>query len=89
MAYRNGSWGGQMPELNGVRAPDWLHQLRQQIQTLDFELHASVRLLADGEKDPGYLTAFVNAVVTRDKMMARVSSYVAALRKQKPFNPSP
>jgi len=78
-----------MPELNGARAPSWLHQLRQQIRTLDFELHVLLRILAEGEKDPDYLAAFVNAVVTRDKMMARVISYVVSLRKQKPFNPSP
>ena len=81
MAYRNGS-GGEVPELHGVRASNWLHQLRQQIQPLDFRLHVSLRILADGEKNPDFLTAFVNTVVARDKMMARVISYVVALRKQ-------
>ncbi|MBV8361909.1 MAG: hypothetical protein JO189_28840 [Deltaproteobacteria bacterium] len=78
-----------MPELNGARAPGWLHQLRQQIQSLDIELHALLGILIDSEKNPDYLTASVDAVITRGKIMARVISYVIALREQKLFDTSP
>ena len=40
---------GQMPDRNGLRTPNWLREVRQQIQALDLELHAALRILAEGK----------------------------------------
>ena len=74
---------GQMPDRNGLRTPNWLREVRQQIQALDLELHAALRILAEGEMDPEHMTAFLGAAVQRDRMMARVVSYIAELRNHR------
>jgi hypothetical protein len=74
---------GQMPDHNGLRTPNWLREIRQQIQALDLELHAALRILAEGEMDPDHMTAFLGAIVQRDRMMARVVSYTAEVCNQR------
>jgi len=81
MAYSNGA--GRILECNGVGALNWLSQARQQIQVLDYELHASLRILAEGEMDSEQMTAFMGATAQRDRMMARVVSYIAKLHNQR------
>lgn len=81
MAYSNGA--GRILECNGVGALNWLSQARQQIQVLDYELHASLRILAEGEMDSEQMTAFMGATAQRDRMMARVVSYIARLHNQR------
>jgi hypothetical protein len=81
MACLNGA--GRVPEYNGVGAPNWLSETRQQIQVLDYELHASLRSLAAGDMDSEHMTAFMGATARRDRMMARVVSYIAKLHNQR------
>jgi hypothetical protein len=81
MAHLNGA--GRILECNGVGAPNWLSQARQQIQALDYELHASLRILAEGDMDSEHMTAFMAATAQRDRMMARVVSYIAKLRNER------
>jgi anthranilate phosphoribosyltransferase len=63
-------------------APEGLRRLMQQIQVVDYELHAAFRVIARGEMQPEHIAAFMDASVTRDRMMARVLSYVAEMHKQ-------
>jgi hypothetical protein len=81
MAYSNGA--ERIPEPNDAGTLNWLSQVRQQIQVLDYELHSSLRILAEGDMDSEHLTAFMRATAQRDGMMARVVSYVAKLRSQR------
>ncbi|MBV8452372.1 MAG: hypothetical protein JOZ29_08880 [Deltaproteobacteria bacterium] len=74
---------GAGPAHNGSRAAGWVHHVSQQIQALDYELHASLRILANGEMDSEHMTAFMGAVAQRDRMMARVVSYIAELRNRR------
>jgi hypothetical protein len=61
----------------------WLAQFRQEIQTLDYELHASLRILAAGEMDSEHMTAFVAAANRRDRLMARVMSHCGQVLRSK------
>jgi hypothetical protein len=81
MAHLNGA--GRILECNGVGAPNWLSQARQQIQVLDYELHASLRILAESDIDSEHVTAFMAAMAQRDRIMARVVSYIAKMRNQR------
>ncbi|MBV8772200.1 MAG: hypothetical protein JO166_07710 [Deltaproteobacteria bacterium] len=62
----------------------WLVQFRQEIQALDYELHASLRILAAGEMDSEHMTAFVAAANRRDRLMSRVMSYCGQVLRSKP-----
>jgi hypothetical protein len=61
----------------------WLAQFRQEIQALDYELHASLRILAGGEMDSEHMEAFIAAVNRRDRLMARVMSYCGQVLRSK------
>jgi hypothetical protein len=65
-----------------AQSPDWLLQTAQQIQVIDYELHASIRNITRGEMRRDQVPAFMSACVTRDRLMARVIDYIAAQRKQ-------
>ena len=73
-------------ELSGrliaIQNPDWLLQTGQQIQALDYELHAAIRTIGRGEMRPDHLPAFMNASGRRDELMARVISYLAEQSKR-------
>jgi hypothetical protein len=48
-----------------------LSLVRQQIQTLDYELHASLRIVAGGRLlDSEHMTAFMNALAEGDQLMS-------------------
>jgi hypothetical protein len=56
-----------------------LSLVRQQIQTLDYELHTSLRIVAGGRLlDSEHMTAFMNALAERDQLMSQVVSFVLA-----------
>jgi len=63
--------------------PEQLRRVMQEIQVADYELHASFRIIASGELKSDYITAFIDASLRRDRLMARVFSYVAELRQAK------
>jgi hypothetical protein len=50
------------------------------------KLHAALRMFAYGEMEPEHLTAFVDASLKRERMMAHVLSYLAEQRKQRAMN---
>ena len=57
-------------------------QTVQQIQVMDYELHAALRIISKGQMPPGELPVFMDACVKRDRLMARIMSYLADQRKQ-------
>jgi hypothetical protein len=58
-------------------ATSWLTQTTQQIQVLDYELHATLRIIAAGEKlDLAHNRAFIAATSKRAQPMARVVRHV-------------
>jgi hypothetical protein len=65
-----------------AQTPDWILQAGQQIQVIDYELHAAIRIISRGEMKPEHVLAFMEACMKRDRLMARVVSYVASRRKQ-------
>jgi dihydroorotase-like cyclic amidohydrolase len=76
-----------LPRLVTTPAPDWLLQTAQQIQVIDYELHASIRTISRGEMTPDQVPAFMDACIRRDRLMARVINYVAEQRKQSAHHP--
>ncbi|MBV8361451.1 MAG: hypothetical protein JO189_26475 [Deltaproteobacteria bacterium] len=66
-------------------APTSLRQIMQEIQVADYALHAAFRIIANGEMSSEHVAAFLDASVRRDRMMAKIFSYVAELRKQKAY----
>jgi hypothetical protein len=66
-------------------APEGLRRLMQDIQVADYELHAAFRVIARGEMQQEHVAAFMDASVRRDRMMARVFSYVAGMHKQNAY----
>lgn len=65
-----------------VQGPAWLLQTAQQIQALDYELHATIRTIGRGEMRPDHIPAFINASGRRDELMARVINYLAEQSKR-------
>ena len=61
----------------------WLAQFRLEIQSLDYELHASLRILASGEMDSEHMTAFIDAANRRDRLMSRVISHCGQVLRAK------
>jgi hypothetical protein len=57
----------------------------QEIQVADYELHASFRIIANGEMESEHIAAFMDASLRRDRMMADVFAYMAKLRKQRAY----
>jgi hypothetical protein len=70
-----------LPRLIAVQSPDWLLQTGQQIQALDNELHAAIRIIGRGEMRPDHIPAFMNASMKRDRLMARVINYLIEQHK--------
>jgi hypothetical protein len=64
-------------------ATEWLRDISQQIQALDYELHAALRILVKGEIDSEHRAAFIDACLKRERMMAHVLSYLAERRHQR------
>ena len=62
-----------------------LRRLMQEIQVADYELHASFRIIADAELDSEFISAFLDASLRRDRMMARVFSQLAAQYQKKAY----
>jgi hypothetical protein len=60
-----------------AQTPDWLLQTAQQIQVIDYELHAAIRIITKGEMEPDHILAFMGACVRRDRLMARIVTYLA------------
>ena len=55
----------------------WLKQTTQEIQTLDYELHATLRIIAAGEiLDSAHKRALMAATSQRARLMARIIRYV-------------
>lgn len=61
----------------------WLRQTTQQIQVLDYELHATLRIIAAGEPlDSAQKRAFMAAISQRGRLMTRVIRHVAGVSPQ-------
>jgi hypothetical protein len=59
----------------------WLSQTTQQIRVLDYELHATLRIISAGAiLDPAQKSAFIAATSQRSRLMARVIRHVMAAR---------
>ena len=55
----------------------WVKQTTQEIQAMDYELHATLRIIAAGETlDLAHKRAFIAATSQRARLMARVIRYV-------------
>jgi len=65
------------PRFLPAQTPDWLLQTAQQIQVIDYELHAAIRLIGKGEMPLDHVPAFMSACVKRDRLMARILTYLA------------
>jgi dihydroorotase-like cyclic amidohydrolase len=70
------------PSFVSAQTPAWLLQTAQQIQAIDYELHATLRIISKGQMNPDHIPAFMEASTKRDRLMARLFSYLAAQRKQ-------
>lgn len=56
----------------------WLRQTTGEIQALDYELHATLRIIAAGEVlDSAHRRAFMAATSQRARLMARVIRHVS------------
>ncbi|MBV8809526.1 MAG: hypothetical protein JO033_12705 [Acidobacteriaceae bacterium] len=64
-----------MGTIRNIAPQGWLTQFRKEIQVLDYELHASLRILAAGEMDSDHMAALVAASARRDQMMVRVMAF--------------
>ncbi|MBV8771612.1 MAG: hypothetical protein JO166_04665 [Deltaproteobacteria bacterium] len=71
-----------LARLDTAPIPDWFLQTAQQIQVIDYELHASIRIISRGKMTLEQVPAFMDACIRRDRLMARVISYLAEQRKQ-------
>lgn len=61
----------------------WLSQTTRQIQVLDYELHATLRMIAaGGTLDSAQKTAFFAATSQRARLMARVLRHVVGATTQ-------
>jgi hypothetical protein len=65
-----------------AQTADWLLQTAQQIQVIDYELHAAIRIISKGEMQPEHIPAFMEACEERERLMARILSHLADQRKQ-------
>jgi hypothetical protein len=76
MALPDGTEGNQELDL----APaNWLIQTTRQIQVIDYEVHATLRVIAAGGRlDSAQRTAFVAASSQRARLMARIETPVQA-----------
>jgi hypothetical protein len=62
---------------NNLASAIWLGQTTQQIRVLDYELHATLRIIAAGETlDSAHKRAFLAATSQRTRLMARIVRHV-------------
>jgi hypothetical protein len=62
---------------NSLASAIWLRQTTQQIRVLDYELHATLRIIAAGKTlDSAHKRAFLAATSQRTQLMARVIRHV-------------
>jgi hypothetical protein len=64
-----------------AQTPDWLLETAQQIQVIDYELHAAIRIIGKGEMRPEHIPAFFEACVRRDRLMARILTHLEELQR--------
>jgi hypothetical protein len=68
---------------DSLAAATSLSQTTQQIQILDYELHATLRIIAAGGLlDPAQRAAFIAASSQRSRLMGRVIRHVVGARPQ-------
>lgn len=61
----------------------WLNQTTRQIQVLDYELHATFRIIAAGERlDSAQKRAFMAAISQRGRLMTQVIRHVVSETSQ-------
>jgi hypothetical protein len=71
-----------LQRLISVQTPDWLLQAAQQIQVIDYELHAAIRIISKGQMEPEHVPTFMDACVKRDRLMARILTFLADQHKE-------
>ena len=77
---------GAGPAHNGSKAAAWLRYVNQQIQILDYQLHAALRIFAHGKIDSEHVVAFMQASAKRDRLMASVYSCLVEKYKHRTVN---
>jgi hypothetical protein len=73
-----------LPRLKAAQVPNWLLQTSQQIQVLDYELHAAMRILRRGEMNRDDIAAFKDVCEKRDRLMARIIRHLSSEPEQGP-----
>ncbi|HJU11989.1 MAG TPA: hypothetical protein VJ728_13985 [Candidatus Binataceae bacterium] len=76
------------PRFLSSQVPEWVLQTAQQIQVIDYELHAAIRIISRGEMQPEHVPAFMDACTKRERLMARLISHVAELGKPAEYQAS-
>jgi hypothetical protein len=72
---------GKLEDNLGLAA--WLSQTTRQIQVLDYELHATLRIIAAGETlDSAQKRAFMAAISQRGRLMTRVIRHLVSANPQ-------
>jgi hypothetical protein len=66
--------------------PEWLLQTAQQIQAIDYELHAAIRIITRGQMQAEDIPVFVDACVKRDRLMSRLLKYLSEEHKQSTYH---
>ena len=66
----------------------WLNDIRQKIQSLNYEIDASLRIFTNSSITIHHLTVFNDAVAQRDKLTAQVMRYLAEQIKTQISNQS-
>ncbi len=69
------------PRFVAAQMPDWLLQSAQQIQVIDYELHASLRTMTRGQMRLQDIPVFLDACIQRERLMAKILTYLAERRK--------
>jgi hypothetical protein len=68
--------------LIAAQTPDWLLETAQQIQVIDYELHAAIRIISKGQMRPENIPAFLDACTKRDRLMAQLLGHLAEQHKE-------
>jgi len=64
----------------------WLNDIRQKIQSLNYEIDACLRIFTKSSITIHHLTVFTDAVAHRDKLTAQVMRYLAEQIKTRTSN---
>ena len=80
--FNRGSEPGSSPRLLPRQTPGWLLETAQQIQLIDYELHAAIKIITKGEMQPDHIPAFMDACAKRDRLMARITRHLARQLKE-------